>query len=65
MTIEKPTIDKLWSTYKPFSGRDIRNTLKDISKCFPKEKKVEFDMIKELEDFLPFIKLKENESAET
>jgi hypothetical protein len=65
MTIETPTIDKLWATYKPFSGRDIRNTLKDISKCFPKEKKVEFDMIKELEDFLPFIKLKENESAET
>jgi hypothetical protein len=58
MTIETPTIDKLWATYKPFSGRDIRNTLKDISKCFPKTEKVEFDMIKELEDFLPFIKLK-------
>jgi hypothetical protein len=58
MTIETHTIDKLWATYKPFSGRDIRNTLKDISKCFPKTEKVEFDMIKELEDFLPFIKLK-------
>ena len=58
MTIETPTIEKLWATYKPFSGRDIRNTLKDISKCFPKMKQVEFDMIKELEDFLPFIKLK-------
>jgi hypothetical protein len=58
MTIETPTIEKLWATYKPFSGRDIRNTLKDISKCFPKMKQVEFDMIKELEDFLPFIKIK-------
>lgn len=60
MTIETPTIEKLWATYKPFSGRDIRNTLKDISKCFPKTDKVEFDMIKELEDFLPFIKLNKN-----
>lgn len=59
MTIETPTIEKLWVTYKPFSGRDIRNTLKDISKCFPKMKQVEFDMIKELEDFLPFIKIKQ------
>jgi hypothetical protein len=58
MTIETPTIEKLWTTYKPFSGRDIRNTLKDISKCFPKTSQVEFDMIKELEDFLPFIKIK-------
>jgi hypothetical protein len=58
MTIETPTIEKLWAKYKPFSGRDIRNTLKDISKCFPKTKQVEFDMIKELEDFLPFIKIK-------
>ena len=58
MTIETPTIDKLWAKYKPFSGRDIRNTLKDISKCFPKEKQVEFDMVEELEDFLPFIKIK-------
>ena len=59
MTIETPTIEKLWATYKPFSGRDIRNTLKDISKCFPKTSQVEFDMIKELEDFLPFIKIKQ------
>lgn len=58
MTIKTPTIDKLWASYKPFSGRDIRNTLKDISKCFPKTKEVEFEMIKELEDFLPFIKIK-------
>lgn len=58
MTIETPTIEKLWATYKPFSGRDIRNTLKDISKCFPRTNKIEFDMIKELEDFLPFIKIK-------
>ena len=58
MTIETPTIEKLWEKYKPFSGRDIRNTLKDISKCFPKTKQVEFDMIQELEDFLPFIKIK-------
>lgn len=58
MTIEMPTIEKLWAKYKPFSGRDIRNTLKDISKCFPKDKKVEFSMIEELEDFLPFIKTK-------
>ena len=59
MAIETPTIDKLWAKYKPFSGRDIRNTLKDISKCFPNTKRVEFDMIEELEDFLPFIKLNE------
>lgn len=58
MTIKTPTIDELWASYKPFSGRDIRNTLKDISKCFPKTKEVEFEMIKELEDFLPFIKIK-------
>ena len=60
MTIQTPTIEKLWATYEPFSGRDIRNTLKNISKCFPKMKQVEFDMIKELEDFLPFIKIKNN-----
>jgi hypothetical protein len=59
MTIEMPTIEKFWSNYKPFSGRDIRNTLKNISKVFPKDKKVEFAMIKELEDFLPFIKIKQ------
>lgn len=34
------------------------NTLKDISKCFPKDKDVQFSMIEELQDFLPFIKLK-------
>jgi hypothetical protein len=60
MTIQTPTIEKLWATYEPFSGRDIRNTLKNISKCFPKMKQVELDMIKELEDFLPFIKIKNN-----
>lgn len=59
MTIKTPTIEKLWAKYKPFSGRDIRNTLKDISKCFPNQKKVDFSMIEELEDFLPFIKIKE------
>jgi AAA+ superfamily predicted ATPase len=58
MTIEVDTIEELWARYMPFSGRDIRNTLKDISKCFPNEKKVKFSMIEELEDFLPFIKLK-------
>lgn len=58
MAIQKPTIEKLWARYEPFSGRDIRNTLKDISKCFPNEKQVEFSMIEELEDFLPFIKIK-------
>jgi AAA+ superfamily predicted ATPase len=58
VAIEMPTIQKIWDNYKPFSGRDIRNTLKDISKCFPTEKKVDFSMIQELEDFLPFIKTK-------
>jgi hypothetical protein len=58
MTIETPTVKMLWETYNPFSGRDIRNTLKDISKCFPNQKKVEFSMIDELQEFLPFIKLK-------
>jgi hypothetical protein len=58
MTIELDTIEEIWARYMPFSGRDIRNTLKDISKCFPNEKKVKFSMIEELEDFLPFIKLK-------
>jgi AAA+ superfamily predicted ATPase len=58
MTIEMPTIKLIWDKYQPFSGRDIRNTLKDISKCFPKNKDVQFSMIEELQDFLPFIKLK-------
>jgi AAA+ superfamily predicted ATPase len=58
MTIQTPTIEKLWARYEPFSGRDIRNTLKDISKCFPSMKQVEFVMIEDLEDFLPFIKIK-------
>ena len=61
MTIETPTIEKIWASYEPFSGRDIRNTLKDISKCFPNQKKVQMDMIEELSDFLPFIKFKNNE----
>ena len=58
IAIEMPTIQKIWDSYKPFSGRDIRNTLKDISKCFPTEKKLDFSMIQELEDVLPFIKQK-------
>lgn len=58
MTIETPTVELIWQKYKPFSGRDIRNTLKDISKCFPKDKQIQLSMIEELQDFLPFIKLK-------
>ena len=58
MTIDSITIDKIWNAYEPFSGRDIRNTLKDISKCFLNQNKVDFEMIDELEDFLPFIKKK-------
>ena len=63
MNIQTSTIDLLWAKYMPFSGRDIRNVLKDISKCFPTEKEVKFYMIEELEDFLPFIKIKENEEV--
>lgn len=58
LKISNENINRVWEKYEPFSGRDIRNTLKDISKCFPKEKEVTFEMIKELEDFLPFIKNK-------
>jgi hypothetical protein len=56
MTIDEVQIRLIWNEYKPFSGRDIRNTMKDISKCFPDKKKITFSMIKEIEEFLPFIK---------
>jgi hypothetical protein len=58
MEIDNQTIIQIWGKYEPFSGRDIRNTLKDISKCFPKQKNISLEMIEELEDFLPFIKIK-------
>ena len=52
--LTKTLLDK----YNMMSGRDIRNLLKDIKKCYKDSKVVTPEMIEELEEFLPFIKLK-------
>ena len=59
----KQIISVLSNTHYTQDEKDTEFVLKPmmeliISKCFPKTQKVEFDMIKELEDFLPFIKIK-------
>jgi len=48
-------IDKIFQHYETFSGRDIRNFLKMFTKTSD-AKTITLDCIKELEDFLPFIK---------
>ena len=57
LKIDDDTIDDLLSNYEKMSGRDIRNLLKMILKT-SKSKKVTLNEIKELEEFLPFIKSK-------
>jgi hypothetical protein len=58
LEISNETVEKLWQTYEPISGRDIRNLLKDISKCYSKEKEITLEMVNYLSEFLPFIKIK-------
>jgi hypothetical protein len=58
LTLESNLVDKLLTTYEIMSGRDIRNLLKNIKKCFSESSEVKFEMIEELEDMLPFIERK-------
>jgi SpoVK/Ycf46/Vps4 family AAA+-type ATPase len=58
MSLESNLVDKLLTTYEIMSGRDIRNLLKNIKKCFSESSEVKFEMIEELEDMLPFIERK-------
>lgn len=55
-SIDIITVNKIWATYEPICGRDIRNLLKMLSKYNPKENKVKFEMIEELREFIPFLK---------
>jgi hypothetical protein len=50
-------IDKLWNEYEPMTGRYIRNLLKMLTKCFPDKKAVTVEMIKEIEEFIPFLRV--------
>lgn len=59
LKIEDATIDDLLSYYETMSGRDIRNLLKMILKT-SKSKKITLNSVKDLEDFLPFIKYNAN-----
>lgn len=56
--ISTETINELIETYHDMSGRDVRNLLKMLSKCFSKEKNIKFSMIESIEDFIPFLKRK-------
>lgn len=55
MKIGVDVVTKLTKTYKSMSGRDIRNLLKMLTKYNPKAKEIKFDMIQELEMFIPFL----------
>lgn len=59
--ISEETLCELSDFYEAMSGRDIRNLLKMISKCYPKTKEIKFKMIEDIEDFIPFLKKKANE----
>lgn len=56
--ISKKTVDALLKEYERMSGRDIRNLLKMLSKCNPKDKEVTVEMIQDIESFIPFLKPK-------
>lgn len=56
LKIDDGTISEILSFYEPMSGRDIRNLLKMIIKT-SKSKKISMEIIRDLEDFLPFIKV--------
>lgn len=58
LIIPKELPKQLLQRYEMMSGRDVRNTLKNIKKCYPTATKVSMDFIVELEQFLPFIKLR-------
>jgi SpoVK/Ycf46/Vps4 family AAA+-type ATPase len=53
--ILKSDLQDIIEAYPKLSGRDIRNTFKNLSKIYPKEKQVKLDMIKYIEEYLPFI----------
>lgn len=57
-TITDKAVDELLAYYEPMTGRDIRNLLKMLNKCNPKEKKITFEMVKKIEEFIPFLKVK-------
>lgn len=54
--ISENTVNQLLKEFEVMSGRDIRNLLKMITKCHPKEKTITVDMISDIEDFIPFLK---------
>lgn len=54
--ISETTVNQLLKEFEVMSGRDIRNLLKMITKCHPKEKTITVDMISDIEDFIPFLK---------
>lgn len=56
LKISDETILSIWDKYQQFSGRDIRNTLKDIVKLYPKSDEVVLEQVEELAEFLPFCK---------
>jgi len=58
LTLEKDLVNKLLNKYEIMSGRDIRNLLKNIKKCFSESSEVTIQMVEELEDMLPFYKIK-------
>lgn len=57
--IDIGTVNKIWDSYESICGRDIRNLLKMLFKYNPKQEVITFEMIEELKDFIPFLKVKE------
>jgi AAA+ superfamily predicted ATPase len=60
LKIQESSIAEIYHKYETFSGRDIRNFLKMYIKTSSK-KEITYQSVKELQDFLPFIKNRCNE----
>lgn len=56
-TVDDKTIKQIMDTFESMSGRDIRNLMKILVK-YSTNKKISFEIIEELEEFLPFLKRK-------